>query len=72
MVPKSRISKTTKASYLKIISSNETEIKKLPAQLEILKSLGTGDEYVIEVNKVVSKMNEINAGIQKMSKVLLK
>ena len=30
-VPKARISKTTKSSYLKIISSNETEIKKLPA-----------------------------------------
>lgn len=71
-VPKARIGKTTKASYLKIISNNESEFRKLPAQLALLQSLGTSDAYVTEVNKVVSKMDEINSGLRKMSTVLLK
>jgi len=72
LLPKAKLNKSTKASYLKIISSSEIELNKFPIQLANLQAMGTGDEYVNEVNLLVNKMNAINSELQKISAVLTK
>jgi hypothetical protein len=64
LVPKARLTKSTRASYLKTISNNEIELKKFPSYLANLQAMGTGEEYVTEVNLLVEKMNALNSGLQ--------
>jgi hypothetical protein len=71
-VQKARLTKSTKATYLKTISNNEIEFKKFPSYLANLQAMGTGEEYVSEVNLLVNKMNAINSGLQKIVGVVYK
>lgn len=72
LVPKAKLTKTTKASYLKIISNSEIELKKFPAQLANLQAMGTGEEYVNEVNLLVNKMNALNSDLQRIISAVTK